>query len=275
MNAGLYLFATVMLAGGVLAQLSKEPRSGLVLILIAVAFIMVVNLHDLVAHLAGIDYRLPLVGFDIQLALVEFAVPLVQTLGAILLFLGILFIFLQEEKGYGYFKLEKHAMRMLVAGPALWVLGSVHNSCQIYETADGHTQILQMSVHLPFLMGSLLFLVASSLNIHEQAGWKHHGLELLGRNWIWMGTWGSLLFFLGGSANVVKVFRMQQTGGLRLEKLRGGTQERLVMAREGQAPLIPEEHRWRRRIAEKTREAPPVSAPLPTPYKDVLLGQKA
>ncbi|KAJ4825508.1 hypothetical protein Tsubulata_027598 [Turnera subulata] len=278
MNAGLYVFATLVLMGGILAQFSREPRSGLVLILIAVALIIVVNVHDLIAHLAGIDYRLPLMGFDTQLALVEFAVPVVQALGASLFFLGILFLFIQEEKGYGFFKLEKHALRMLIAGPALWVLGSIHNSCQIYERADGHTQILQESVHIPFLMGSLLFLVGSILNIREKDGWEHHGLDLVGRNWIWICFFGSLLFFIGGLTNVVKVFKMQQMDGLRLEKLRGGAQERLIMEREGQVPLILEEQRRRKRIAEQEAKAaavPPVSASLPTPYKDVLIGQKS
>ena len=86
---------------------------------------------------------------------------------------------LQEEKGHGYKKLEWHALNMLVAGPVLWVLGSVHNSCQIYERADGHVQILQQSVYIPFLMGSLLFMVGSILNCHEQARYHHHGLDLL------------------------------------------------------------------------------------------------
>ncbi|KAA8533640.1 hypothetical protein F0562_030926 [Nyssa sinensis] len=167
-NAGLYVFATVVLGCGFAAQFSNEPKSGLVLLLISLALIIVVNIHDLIAHLAGIDYRLPLMEFDTQLALVEFAVPVVQALGALLSFLGILFLLIQAEKGYGYYKFEKHALNMLIAGPALWVLGSIHNSCQIYERADGHVQILQESVHIPFLMGSLLFLVGAIINSREQ-----------------------------------------------------------------------------------------------------------
>lgn len=69
-------------------------------------------------------------------------------------------------------------MKMLIAGSSLWVLGSIHNSCQIYERADGHVQVLQESVHIPFLMGSLLFLVGSVINCREQAGTLHHGLDL-------------------------------------------------------------------------------------------------
>lgn len=57
--------------------------------------IMVVNIHDFLAHLAGIDYWFPLLGLDVQLALVEFTVPVVQTLGSLLFFLAILFLFIQ------------------------------------------------------------------------------------------------------------------------------------------------------------------------------------
>lgn len=97
-NAGLYVFATIVLLGGFTAELSREPKSGLVLLLIALALIMVVNIHDLLAHLAGYDYWFPLMEFDIQLAVVEFAVPVVQILGSVLMFLGILFIFIQVIK---------------------------------------------------------------------------------------------------------------------------------------------------------------------------------
>lgn len=94
-NAGLYVFSSIVLLGGLLAELSKEPKSGLVIILIALAIILAVNVHDLVAHLAGIDFRLPLMEFDMQLGLVEFAVPLLQAIGSLLMLLGVLFLFIQ------------------------------------------------------------------------------------------------------------------------------------------------------------------------------------
>ncbi|KAK6135344.1 hypothetical protein DH2020_030932 [Rehmannia glutinosa] len=253
MNAGLYVFATILLMGGFAAQLSSEPKSGLALLLIGFVIITIVNLHDLIAHLAGIDYRFPLMELDVQLALVEFAVPL-------------------AEKGNSYFKLERLASSMLIAGPALWLLGSIHNSCQIYERADGHVQILQESVLIPFLMASLLYLVGAILNSREQVGYTRHGLDLLGETWIWLGIFGSLLLFIGALANVVKVFKMQQLlDGLRLEKLRGGAQERLVLIREGQMPLIVEEQRRRRPVDVNIEEGQ--SSEVPTPYKDVLVGQ--
>jgi hypothetical protein len=89
-----------------------------------------------------------------------------------------------------------------------------------------------------------------------------------GLTWIWLGIFGSILFFVGGLINVVKVYTMQQIEGLRLEKLRGGAQERLSQEREGQLPLIIEEQRTRQRQAEEAG-----LVPGPTPYKDVLVGQ--
>ncbi|CAA0835298.1 Unknown protein, partial [Striga hermonthica] len=82
-------------------------------------------------------------------------------------------------KKHEHFKLERVALSMLIAGPALWLLGSIHNSCQVYERAGGHVQVLQQSVLIPFLMSSLLFLVGSVLNSREQVGHGHHGLKLL------------------------------------------------------------------------------------------------
>ncbi|KAG4184636.1 hypothetical protein ERO13_A09G183700v2 [Gossypium hirsutum] len=270
MNAGLYLFSTIVLICGFAAEFSREPRSGLVLMLIALGLIILVNIHDLLAHLAGIDYRFTLMGFDPQLALVEFSVPLVQILGSLLLFLGILFLFIQAEKGYGFFKLERHALGMLVAGPVLWVVGSIHNSCQIYERADAHVQILQQSVHIPFLIGSVLFMVGAILNGREQTGVIHHGLQLLGKRWVWLGICGSVMFMIGGLTNVVKVFKMRQMNGIRLEKLRGGAQNGLIEGREGQVPLISDDDLRRKMEVDEVKAA---TAATPTPYKDVLLAR--
>ncbi|CAH8342514.1 unnamed protein product [Eruca vesicaria subsp. sativa] len=289
-NAGLYLFATVVLIGGFTATgFSWEPRSGLVLILLALALITAVNVHDLVAHLAGIDYRLKLMEYDLQLGLVEFAVPLVQIAGSVVFFLGILIVFNQAETKHGTSGREKHALNMLIAGPLLWVIGSIHNSCQIYERADSHVQILQQCVHIPFLVGSLLFLVSSLLNIFDQSGTSHSALKLLGRRWVWLGISGSICLFVGGLMNVVKVFNFVQISGLRLEKLRGGAQDRLFEEREGYLPLVAEEERIRKMEADhasnraKTRNqldskegagtAEAVMGSSQTPYKDVLLGQ--
>lgn len=61
------------------------------------------------------------------------------------------------------------------------------------------------------------------------------------KSWVWFCVFGSLLFLIGGLVNLLKVYKMQQTDGLRLEKLRGGAQERLSRHREGRVPLNWEE----------------------------------
>lgn len=77
---------------------------------------------------------------------------------------------------------------------------------------------------------------------------------------------------------------MQQDDRLRLEKLRGGAQERLIQEREGNVPLLLEaQRRLKREIAEEAKRAvavggpasapAPTQTPAPTPYKDVLVGQ--
>ncbi|KAG1335177.1 putative Transcription factor SPEECHLESS [Cocos nucifera] len=307
-NAALYLFAAILLVGGFLAQLSPtrlSAKSGLAVVLIGLVLITLVNTHDLVAHMAGIDYCFALMEFDIQLALVEFAVPLSNILGSILTFIGVLFFLIQAERGYSY-RLEKHALNTLIAGPACWALGSIHNQCQIYERSRGHVQILQKTVQLPFLIGSLLFLVGGVVNRNDIYGSMHTNFKILGRRWIWLSLSGSLLFLIGGLLNLVKVFKMQQMDGMGLEKLRGGAQERLGREREGQVPLILEDGRRRkldedkRAVSEDTRrreqseEGMQVSedstrtpseearqvpasmpAPSPTPYKDVLVGSRS
>ncbi|KAK9103836.1 hypothetical protein Sjap_021090 [Stephania japonica] len=269
-NAGVYMFGTIVLLVGFLCELSESAaKPGLVVLLISLVIVSLVNVHDLFAHFAGIDFRLPLMRFDWQLGLVEFGVPFVQILGSVVFFVGVLFIFIVVEKGHGHFKLQRHGLNMLIGGPALWLLGSIHNACQIYEKADGHLQILQQCVHVPFLLGSCLFLVAGIINRYE-----HIGFKLLGKKWVVMGIVGSILFFIGGLMNLMKVFKMQQMDGIRLEKLRCGAQERLSLEREGQVPLILEEQRRRKRqhqLEEPPRLVPPPH--VPTPYKDVLVGQ--
>lgn len=83
--------------------------------------------------------------------------------------------FLQIEEKQ---KLEKHASNLLIAGPALWLAGSIQNACQVYERADGLLQVLQKGVYLPFLMGSQLLLVAGILN-RQTSSHSAHGPSLL------------------------------------------------------------------------------------------------
>ncbi|KAG0493863.1 hypothetical protein HPP92_004857 [Vanilla planifolia] len=283
-NAGIYLFATVLFVFGVTTLHSQNDTnyfSGLVVILIALFLITVVNAHDLIAHLGSVDFCLSLVEFDPQLALVEFAVPLFLILGFVLSIVAIMLLLLQMEKWYSR-RLERHAANLLIAGPAFWLLGSVHNICQVYERLVGHLQILQKSVQIPFLAGSLLFFVGGIFNRREVIGEIRQSHRLIGNRWVWFSTFGSILFLVGGLMNVVKVFKMQQIDGARLEKLRGGALERLIVGREGRVPLILEGSRRRRAPEERTPAPIPVPQDAPTdiginvatatPYKDVLIG---
>ncbi|XP_009419791.3 uncharacterized protein LOC103999697 [Musa acuminata AAA Group] len=268
-NAGLYVLAPVLLVGGFTAQLSAAPafaKSGLALALIGLALVLVVNAHDLVAHLAGVDFCLSLVEFDVQLALVEFSVPLAHIVGTILNFIGILFFLIQMEKRYSP-RLESHAVNTLISGPIFWVIGSIHNICQVYETANGHVQILQKCVQVPLLMGSLLFLVAGILNNHDTFGSIHTTSKIMGKSWVWLCLSGSCLFFVGGLLNVVKVSKMQRRDGVRLEKLRGTAHESSARRREGQLPLILESSR--RKKAEEVTPVVRIPASTPPHYKAV------
>lgn len=98
-NAGVYIFAAVLLVGGFLAQLLPwgGPSSpGLVVAAIGLAGLLAVNTHDLLAHAAGVDYRLGMVvGLDAQMGLVELGVPAVQIVGTALMLVAVVFFVIQ------------------------------------------------------------------------------------------------------------------------------------------------------------------------------------
>jgi hypothetical protein len=88
-NAFGYLIAALLLtAGSVLLLPGYNTTAGLWLILVGLVFVLVVNLHDLYATLAGVDFRPALVTLDPQLGLIEILAPLVQALGALVYFVG-------------------------------------------------------------------------------------------------------------------------------------------------------------------------------------------
>lgn len=97
-NAGLHVFSAALLAAGFSAQLLGGREAGLAVVLVALAVLALINAHDLVAHLAGVDFRLGLIRHDLQLGLVELAVPLLLTAASAVTFLGILFLLIQASK---------------------------------------------------------------------------------------------------------------------------------------------------------------------------------
>ncbi|BAF18378.1 Os05g0586700 [Oryza sativa Japonica Group] len=275
-NAGAYVFAALLLAVA-LAALSAgggggggASRAALAVAAVALALVAAVNAHDLAAHLAGVDCRVGLVRYDAQLGLVELLVPALHVAGCVLAVVAMAFLLSQGER-------ETHAANTLLAAALVWLLGSILNSCQVYERADGRAQLLQSSVQVPMLLGSLLFLVGAVVNRRRRpeppvlvvsarsirssnlaAGVGMHdamtkpcGLTVTqGRSWAWtMCVLGSVLWLVAAVFNMGKVFVMHQSDAPRLEKLRGGAQERLSRDREGRLPLNWEEAARSRRVA--------------------------
>ncbi|XP_020576835.1 uncharacterized protein LOC110022304 [Phalaenopsis equestris] len=227
-NAGIYIAATVLLLAGFVVQLFPagiDGRSGLTIIIIGLILIATVNAHDLIAHLISIDFSFPLIEFDPRLAFVEVSVPLWHIIGDALTAAAILFM-VQEREGYYWI--------LVIAGPIFWLLGSVQNLKQVYERSSGLLLILQNGVQIPFLMGSLLFLLGGIFSRCE----IYDSFKLVGRSWAWLGLFGSLLFLVGGLMNVLKVFKMHQMDIGRLESLRGGAHERRMRERVGWLSLL-------------------------------------
>ncbi|CAD6332674.1 unnamed protein product [Miscanthus lutarioriparius] len=264
-NAGVYVFAALLLvlAAGVLAAAlsvsstasASAARAGLAVAAVALAAAAAVNAHDLAAHLAGVDCHVGLARYDAQLGLVEFLVPVVHAAGCALAVVGLALLVshsqhLEGKGAAGHGRREAHAATMLLVAALLWVLGSVLNSCQVYERADGRAQLLQSSVQVPQLLGSLLFLVAAALNRRRRAV---TGTGSGGEEPAWLCLAGSVLWLAAALLNVLKVFTMHQSDALRLEKLRGGAQEWLSRDREGRVPLNWEEAARRRALPTELR----------------------
>ncbi|XP_044983692.1 uncharacterized protein LOC123450585 [Hordeum vulgare subsp. vulgare] len=234
-NVGAYMFGTLLLAAGLAALCASEdgigPRdTGLAVAGVALAVVAVVNAHDLGAHLqqhlAGVDCHVGLARFDPQLGLIELLAPALHAAGCVLAIVGLaLQLFSKGDR------LERRAADALLSSAVLWILGSVLSSCQMYERADGRAQLLQSSVQVHVLLGNLLFLVAAVLHRRGEP-------TLPGESERWITLCGSVMWVAGALFNVLKVFVMHQSDAPRLEKLRGGAQERLARDREGRVPLV-------------------------------------
>ncbi|KAH9571971.1 hypothetical protein CY35_02G121800 [Sphagnum magellanicum] len=235
-NAFVYFVATIVLLGGCIMLLpGRSTKLGLILALVALALLVIVNLHDLIAQLAGFDFRLSLLWLDPQLALIEILAPLVQVMGSILFFMG---TFSLLEVGRGKYdekeaeEVTNHAFRMIIGGSGLWMFGSILNASQVYERVDARVQFMQKMVSIPFLMSSTLFLVSGILGA---GNFPYPPAVIKARaTAVWIAITASSLLVLAAVLNAIRVMELQQlaaAGGL-LEPLRGGAQERLDIERE-------------------------------------------
>lgn len=244
-NAFGYMVAALLTtAGCVLLLPGYNSTAGLWLILVGLVCIFAANVHDLYAQLAGFDFRLPLVTLDPQLALIEIAAPLVQCIGAIVYFIGAVLLLRLARGDFDTFDqtvdVAAHANNLIIAAPALWLLGSIHNAFQVYESAGTQVQVMQKAVTIPFVLGSTFLLVAAIVNTVAWPVKAWHSAMTLA---VAFAIVGSALLLIGGVVNVIRVIQLQQVehlGGT-AEKLRGGAQERLIDEREReewQEPLL-------------------------------------
>ncbi|CAM6101936.1 unnamed protein product [Calypogeia fissa] len=247
-NAFGYLVAAVLLtAGSVLLLPGYSAAAGLWLILIGLVFIFLVNLHDLYANLAAVNFDFSLIGLDWQLAAIEIAAPIVQAIGAIVYFVGA-FLLLQiargdyEESTAG--SVSVHTYRLLIAAPALWLLGSIQNSFQLYSDTELEVQAYQRGVTLPFVSGSLLLLLSGIVNVMSWPLVALHTAQMFAAT---LAIAGFALFLVAGVVNAVRVIKIQHTeqAGGHLEKLRGGAQEAVAQSEEEAgiyAPVPKDDH---------------------------------
>lgn len=60
-----------------------------------------------------------------------------------------------------------HAYTLIIAGPVLWLLGSIHNAFQVYEKTDVRIQFMQKAVSIPFLIATTLLVVSGILSYQD------------------------------------------------------------------------------------------------------------
>jgi hypothetical protein len=142
-NAGLYVFAALLLACGLAAVSAggAARRVGLAVAGMAQAIAAGVNAHDLWAHLVGVGWRVGLALYDVQLGLVELFVPALHAAGCVLAAVAMALLLVWDGGR------EKRAASMLL----LWIVGSVLNACQGYERANARGQLLKAGVQVPLL----------------------------------------------------------------------------------------------------------------------------
>ncbi|KAH7285012.1 hypothetical protein KP509_33G007500 [Ceratopteris richardii] len=235
-NSVVYLIGSILLCIGVILLLINfnhphrydEAHAGLILIAVALCVIIVVNLHDAGAHLSGIDFRLNLLSHDLQLALVEIGAPLVFVTGAVLYLIAV--ISMLKMKSLMVEGREHTAIQLLIAGSALWLLGSLHNACQVYINSNALIQLYQKAVYLPLLIASTLLLVSSVLWFKS---WPQFVLTRSTQyGAIMIGFIAAILLVMAASVNILRVLYLRKllknyTQRIPLDTLPRSVQEQL------------------------------------------------
>eukprot|EP00850_Spirogloea_muscicola_P006988 SM000034S12742 [mRNA] locus=s34:485827:487571:+ [translate_table: standard] len=164
-NSYLYVLAAMFLLAGSIVSLPQfdGDHVALWMLFLGVVLLVIVNVHDLYAQLAGFDFQLPLLTLDPQLALVETLAPLLHTIGALLYataFSLLLYVTSPARGDTAVEGLQAHARALLVAAPVFFLLGAMDNACQVYERGDLSAQTLQNAAALPLIVASSLYLAA-------------------------------------------------------------------------------------------------------------------
>jgi hypothetical protein len=259
LNAFVYLFGTLLFAAGVVLLLPSFQVNkgwGLWMILVGLAFVVLVNFHDLHAHLAGIDYNFSFLALDTQLWIVELAAPLVQAFGSILLCIAT-FLLIRANKGvYGHDEVHlklAQSFRLVVAGSTLWLLGAIHNAFQVYEKTGMRIQLLQKAVAMPCIVASELLLISGVVAL--QISHRGHNLMTLST---WFALVASGLLVVAAVLNAIRVVALQQVDrfGSHLEILRGGAEEQLNSLRGQSEPLLSSQGKYQSDIEGDQSSAP-------------------
>lgn len=267
LNAFVYLFGTILFAAGVallLPSFEVNKSWGLWMILVGVAMIVLVNFHDLHAHLAGIDYNFSFLALDTQLWMIELAAPFVQAIGSILLCIAT-FLLIRVNKGvYGHDEIHLklvQAFRLVVAGSTLWLIGALHNAFQVYEKTGPRIQVLQKAVALPCILASELLLVSGVLAL--QISGKGHKLMTIST---WLALVASGLLVVAAVLNAIRVVALQQVDrfGSHLEILRGGAEEQLNSTRAHSEPLLSSQGKYQSDIEGDQSSVPYRGSVIPS-----------
>eukprot|EP00897_Mesotaenium_endlicherianum_P003883 jgi/Mesen1/3522/ME000197S02553 len=128
------------------------------MLMAATVLLAILNIHDLMAVLSGIQFSLPRMVDDPQLALVEVPVPVLQAISFVLVFLAFRLQHVLVEESKEKTSIEAYE-KLLILGPVILLLASIINASQVYTQESGGLQALQHLTTLPYVIGTTLLCV--------------------------------------------------------------------------------------------------------------------